>query len=128
MLGYAQQSITKFSNSNPLRNYTSAMGTSVQQTVSLIKAAKPPDVIIVQPTTEIMNKTVEHIMQNQLAKQRKLITEVMTQQSILLAALTKGGGGTSFHQTVSPIMVAKPLNIIVGKPTTETMKMAEKIL
>ena len=104
------------------------MGTSVQQTVSLIKAAKPPDVIIVQPTTEIMNKIVEHIMQNQLAKQRKLITEVMTQQSILIAALTKGGGGTSFHQTVSPIMVAKPLNIIVGKPTTETMKMAEKIL
>jgi len=37
-------------------NYTSATGSSVHQTVSLIMATKPIDVKIGQPTTETMNK------------------------------------------------------------------------
>ena len=109
-------------------NYTLAMGTSIHQRMSLIKAAKPLDVIVEQPTTATMDTMVEHFMQNQLAEQRKLIKEAMVQQSILLLALSKGGGGTSVHQTVSPIMTAKPLDIIVEKPATDTMKMAEQIL
>ena len=44
-------------------NYTSAMGSSVHQTVSLIMAAKPLNVIIGQPTTETMNKMVEQMAQ-----------------------------------------------------------------
>jgi hypothetical protein len=36
--------------------------------------------------------------------------------------------GSSVHQTVSLIMVAKPLNVIVGQLTTETMnKMVEQM-
>jgi hypothetical protein len=36
--------------------------------------------------------------------------------------------GSSVHQTVSLIMVAKPLNVIIGQPTTETMnKMVEQM-
>ncbi len=36
--------------------------------------------------------------------------------------------GSSVHQTVSLIMVAKPLGVIIGQPTTETMKkMVEQI-
>jgi hypothetical protein len=36
--------------------------------------------------------------------------------------------GSSVHQMVSLIMAAKPLDIIVGQPTTETMnKMVEKM-
>jgi hypothetical protein len=46
-----------------MMNYTSAMGSSVHQTVSLIMAAKPHDVIIGQPTTETMNKLVEQMAQ-----------------------------------------------------------------
>jgi hypothetical protein len=44
-------------------NYTSATGSSVHQTVSLIMAAKPLDVIVGQPTTETMNKMVEQMAQ-----------------------------------------------------------------
>jgi hypothetical protein len=45
-------------------NYTLAMGSSVhQETVSLIMAAKPLDVIIRQPKTETMNKMVEQMAQ-----------------------------------------------------------------
>jgi hypothetical protein len=36
-------------------NYTSATGSSVHQTVSLIMSAKPLDIIVGQPTTETMN-------------------------------------------------------------------------
>jgi hypothetical protein len=36
--------------------------------------------------------------------------------------------GSSIHQVVSIIMVAKPLNVIIGQPTTETMnKMVEQM-
>jgi len=36
--------------------------------------------------------------------------------------------GSSIHQPVSLIMAAKPLNVIVGQPTTETMnKMVEQM-
>ena len=36
--------------------------------------------------------------------------------------------GSSVHQTVSLIMVAKPLDIIIGQPTTNTMnKMVEQM-
>jgi N-dimethylarginine dimethylaminohydrolase len=65
------------------------MGTSLHQTVSLIMAAKPLDVIVGQPTTETMNKMVEHILQTRLSEQQKQITEVMVQHSKLLAALSK---------------------------------------
>ena len=44
-------------------NYTSATGSSVHQTVSLIMAAKPLDIIVGQPTTETMNKMVEQMAQ-----------------------------------------------------------------
>ncbi len=44
-------------------NYTSATGSSVHQTVSLIMAAKPLHVIVRQPTTETMNKMVEQMAQ-----------------------------------------------------------------
>jgi hypothetical protein len=44
-------------------NYTSAMGSSVHQTMSLIMTAKPLNVIIGQPTTETMNKMVEQMAQ-----------------------------------------------------------------
>ena len=44
-------------------NYTSATGSSVHQTVSLIMTAKPLDIIVGQPTTETMNKTVEQMAQ-----------------------------------------------------------------
>ncbi len=44
-------------------NYTSTTGSSVHQTVSLIMAAKPLDVIVRQPTTETMNKMVEQMAQ-----------------------------------------------------------------
>ncbi len=44
-------------------NYTSATGSSVHQTVSLIMAAKPLDVIVGQPTTENMNIMVEQMAQ-----------------------------------------------------------------
>jgi hypothetical protein len=50
-------------NSNPRMNYTSAIGSLVHQTVSLIMAAKPLDIIVGQPTTETMNKMVEQIAQ-----------------------------------------------------------------
>ncbi len=37
--------------------------------------------------------------------------------------------GLSVHQTVSLIMSAKPLNIIIGQPTTKSMnKMTEQML
>jgi hypothetical protein len=36
--------------------------------------------------------------------------------------------GSSVHQTVSLIMVAKPLDVILGQPTMETMnKMVEQM-
>ena len=44
-------------------NYTSATGSSVHQTVSLIMAAKPLDIIVGQPTTDTMNKMVEQMAQ-----------------------------------------------------------------
>jgi hypothetical protein len=44
-------------------NYTSATGSSVHQTVSLNMAAKPLDIILRQPTTDTMNKTVEQMVQ-----------------------------------------------------------------
>jgi hypothetical protein len=44
-------------------NYTSATGSSVHQTVSLIMMAKPLDIIVGQPTTETMNKMVEQMAQ-----------------------------------------------------------------
>ena len=44
-------------------NYTLATGSSVHQTVSLIMAAKPLDIIVRQPTTDTMNKTVEQMVQ-----------------------------------------------------------------
>ena len=44
-------------------NYTSATGSSVHQTVSLIMAAKPLDIIIGQPTKNTMNKMVEQMAQ-----------------------------------------------------------------
>jgi hypothetical protein len=43
--------LTTLFNSNPPMNYTSATGSSVHQTASLIMVAKPLDVIIGQPTT-----------------------------------------------------------------------------
>ena len=42
-------------------DYTSVTGSSVHQTVSLIMAAKPLDVIVGQPTMETMNKMVEQM-------------------------------------------------------------------
>ena len=44
-------------------NYTSATGSSIHQTVSLIMAAKPLDIIVGQRTTETMNKIVEQMAQ-----------------------------------------------------------------
>jgi hypothetical protein len=44
-------------------NYTLATGSSVHQTVSLIMAAKPLDIILGQPTMDTMNKMVEQIAQ-----------------------------------------------------------------
>jgi hypothetical protein len=44
-------------------NYTLAMGSSFHQTVSLIMAAKPLNVIIGQPTTETMSNMVEQMAQ-----------------------------------------------------------------
>jgi hypothetical protein len=44
-------------------NYTSATGSSIHQTVSLIMATKPLDIIVVQLTTETMNKMVEQMAQ-----------------------------------------------------------------
>ncbi len=44
-------------------NYTLAAGLSIHQTVSLIMSAKPLDVIVGQPTTESMNKTMEQTAQ-----------------------------------------------------------------
>ncbi len=44
-------------------NYTSATGSSIHQTVSIIMVAKLLDVIIGQPTTETMNKMVEQMAQ-----------------------------------------------------------------
>jgi hypothetical protein len=44
-------------------NYTSATGSSIHQTASLIMVAKPLDIIIAQPTTETMNKMVEQMAQ-----------------------------------------------------------------
>ena len=44
-------------------NYSLATGLSVHQTVSLIMATKPLDVIIGQPTTDTMNKMAEQMAQ-----------------------------------------------------------------
>ena len=44
-------------------NYTSATGSSVHQTVSLIMVAKLLDIIVGQRTTETMNKIVEQMAQ-----------------------------------------------------------------
>jgi hypothetical protein len=44
-------------------NYTLAVGLFVHQTVSLIKSAKPLNVIIGQPTTKSMNKMTEQMAQ-----------------------------------------------------------------
>jgi hypothetical protein len=44
-------------------NYTLAAGLSVHQTVSLIMSAKPPNVIVGQPTTESMNNMTEQMAQ-----------------------------------------------------------------
>ena len=44
-------------------NYSSAVGLSVHQTVSLIMATKPLNVIVGQPTTDTMNKMVEQMTQ-----------------------------------------------------------------
>jgi hypothetical protein len=44
-------------------NYTLATGSSVHQTVSLIMAAKPLDIIVGQPATDTMNKMVEQMAQ-----------------------------------------------------------------
>jgi hypothetical protein len=44
-------------------NYTSAAGSSVHQTVSLIMSAKPLNVIVGQPITESMNKMTEQMAQ-----------------------------------------------------------------
>jgi hypothetical protein len=44
-------------------NYTSAMGLSFHQTVSLIMAAKPLNIVIGQRTTETMIKMVEQMAQ-----------------------------------------------------------------
>ena len=68
-------------------NYTSATGSSVHQTLSLIMAAKPLDIIVRQPTMETMNNKVE-----QLAQMVKQISEVMAQNAKLIATLSKGGG------------------------------------
>jgi hypothetical protein len=53
-------------------NYTSAMGSSIHQMVSLIMAAKPLDVIIGQPTAETMNKMLEQMAQ--------MVTPVKTEE------------------------------------------------
>ncbi len=44
-------------------NYTSATSSSVHQTVRLIIAAKPLDIIVGQPTTDTMDKKVEQMAQ-----------------------------------------------------------------
>jgi hypothetical protein len=44
-------------------NYTSVVGLSIHQTVSLIMSAKPLNVIVRQPTTESMNKMTEQMAQ-----------------------------------------------------------------
>ena len=44
-------------------NYTSATGSSVHQTVSLIMVAKLLDIIVGQRTTETMNKIIEQMAQ-----------------------------------------------------------------
>jgi hypothetical protein len=44
-------------------NYTSTVGSSVHQTVSLIMSAKPLDVIVGQPTTKSMNKMTKQMAQ-----------------------------------------------------------------
>ncbi len=44
-------------------NYTSATGSSVHQTVILIMAAKPLDIIVGQLTMDTMNKMVEQMAQ-----------------------------------------------------------------
>ena len=44
-------------------NYTSATGSSVHQTVSLIMAAKPLNAIVGQPTMKTMSKMVEQMAQ-----------------------------------------------------------------
>ncbi len=40
-------------------NYSSATGSSIHQTISLLMSAKPLDVIVRQPTTETMNQMTE---------------------------------------------------------------------
>ncbi len=44
-------------------NYSSATGLSVHQTVALIMAAKPLNVIVGQPTTKSMGRMMEQIAQ-----------------------------------------------------------------
>jgi hypothetical protein len=44
-------------------NYTLATGSSVHQTVSLIMAAKPLDIIVGQPTTDTINTMIEQMAQ-----------------------------------------------------------------
>ncbi len=44
-------------------NYSSATGLSIHQTVSLIVAAKPMDVIVGQPSTETMGKMMGQMAQ-----------------------------------------------------------------
>jgi hypothetical protein len=44
-------------------NYTSAVGSSVHQMVSLIMSAKPLDVIVGQLTTKSMNKMMKQMAQ-----------------------------------------------------------------
>ena len=44
-------------------NYSSALGSSVHQTVSLLMSTKPLDVIVGQPTTKTMNRMTEQMAQ-----------------------------------------------------------------
>jgi hypothetical protein len=44
-------------------NFFSAMGPSVNQMVTLIMAAKPLEVIVVQPTTKFMDRMMEQMVQ-----------------------------------------------------------------
>jgi hypothetical protein len=99
-------------------NYTSAMGSSAHQTVSLIMPAKPLDVIIGQPTTETMNKMVEQMAQ--MVAPIKTTTWGSCHGSLVLVLYDADYSSITKARITSTMPVTQPDAINKGITTTST--------
>jgi hypothetical protein len=99
-------------------NYILATGSSIHQTVSLIMAAKPLDVIVGQPTTETMNKIVEQIAQ--MAAPIKITTCGGCHGSLALVFNDAGYLSITKGNLASTKLVTQPYAINKGITSTST--------